>query len=375
LWVDEQRARRNIDKIARKARENNAVFRPHFKTHQSLEIANWFRDYSVTRIAVSSIRMGLYFAMAGWDDITVAFPVNLREMRSVNYLAGLCKLNVLVEDAWVIGKLNASLERTVGCFIKIDIGTGRTGIGFDNADEIEHCAKLIRQSKNLEFRGFLMHAGHTYNARSADEVTEMYRELLPRIENLRRYPGAGDGENPIISFGDTPSCTVVDDLGIIDELRPGNFIFFDLMQVQIGSCHDDDIAVAVSCPVVSVHQNRREVVLMGGAIHFGRDYLLDDGGTTLFGKEVLNSSDNWSPHPDPGTLRRLSQEHGIVEVSKERVSQIRPGDVLTFLPVHSCMTAQYMGGYRAIDGHQIDHFARSSMYYTGREGIRSNGTP
>lgn len=84
LLLDEQRCRANIRLMAEKARRNNVRFRPHFKSHQSAIIGEWFREEGVRAITVSSVGMASYFAEAGWDDITVAFPVNLREMDEID---------------------------------------------------------------------------------------------------------------------------------------------------------------------------------------------------------------------------------------------------------------------------------------------------
>ncbi len=88
LLVDEALCRRNIARMAEKARIAGVRFRPHFKTHQSAAIGEWFREAGVTAITVSSVSMARYFSGAGWSDITIAFPVNLREMEEINRLAG-----------------------------------------------------------------------------------------------------------------------------------------------------------------------------------------------------------------------------------------------------------------------------------------------
>lgn len=38
--------------------------------------------------------------------------------------------------------------------------------------------------------------------------------------------------------------------------------------MMIGSCSADDIVVAVVCPVVAKHEERGEMVIYGGAVHF-----------------------------------------------------------------------------------------------------------
>ncbi|RMG79679.1 MAG: alanine racemase, partial [Bacteroidetes bacterium] len=76
--------RANIRRMVGKARKNGVRLRPHFKTHQSAEIGEWFRAEGVSQIAVSSLVMAEYFAGAGWSDITVAFPVNILEIETIN---------------------------------------------------------------------------------------------------------------------------------------------------------------------------------------------------------------------------------------------------------------------------------------------------
>ena len=73
--------------MADRAIQYNVRLRPHFKTHQSRQIAGWFREAGINCITVSSLKMAEYFAADGWDDITVAFPVNVLEHERINRLA------------------------------------------------------------------------------------------------------------------------------------------------------------------------------------------------------------------------------------------------------------------------------------------------
>ena len=98
LLVNPVLPRQNIAFMAEKARLQGIRFRPHFKTHQSAAVGEWFRAVGVTAITVSSVDMALYFADHGWDDITIAFPVNIRQMRAINSLARRIRLGLLVES-------------------------------------------------------------------------------------------------------------------------------------------------------------------------------------------------------------------------------------------------------------------------------------
>ena len=113
LLLDKGKALQNINCMADKAKRNSIRFRPHFKTHQSAQIGEWFREFGVNAITVSSVEMAMYFAQHGWKDITIAFPVNILEIDNINKLASSIQLNLLVES-----------EQTVA-FLSWFVGIGR----------------------------------------------------------------------------------------------------------------------------------------------------------------------------------------------------------------------------------------------------------
>ena len=95
LLLDEYKCKKNIQNMFSRAKLHNIEFRPHFKTHQSLEIGQWFKEVGVNKITISSLEMATYFA-SKWNDITVAFPVNILEIDTINSLAEKIILNVLI---------------------------------------------------------------------------------------------------------------------------------------------------------------------------------------------------------------------------------------------------------------------------------------
>ena len=74
LLLNANQTRKNIQWMVQKAGAEDIRLRPHFKTHQSAVIGEWFREAGVTAITVSSVDMAAYFADHGWKDITIAFP-------------------------------------------------------------------------------------------------------------------------------------------------------------------------------------------------------------------------------------------------------------------------------------------------------------
>ena len=350
LFVDEQKCKSNIQAMAEKAKRNNLIFRPHFKTHQSIEIGNWFKSYGVDKITVSSLDMALYFS-DDWKDITVAFPVNILEIDLINLLASKVKLNILVESKEIIERLNQELTSPIYYFIKIDIGYHRSGIAPDNINLID----LILSHSNSEkliFNGFLGHAGHSYKARTKEAIANIHRHSIELLQPLKQkyitnYP------NLLLSVGDTPTCSVMEDFSMVDEMRPGNFIFYDLTQAQIGSNLESQIAVVMACPIVALHPERNELVVYGGGVHFAKDRLEGTPRGTIFGKLVEITEDGIGQVDQEVYINSLSQEHGIVLIDKEKIKKYQLGDILYFLPVHSCMTAHAMKQYTSFQGNTI----------------------
>ncbi|MBR9975437.1 MAG: alanine racemase, partial [Bacteroidetes bacterium] len=238
----------------------------------------------------------------------------------------------------------------------VDTGHGRTGIPAGDTESLVATARAVAASRHLKLEGLLTHGGDTYQASDPAIVIQRFnrsrQQMQTAADALRReYPDL------LVSVGDTPGCCVAENFAGIDEIRPGNFVFFDVMQQQRGVCSSEDIAIALVCPVVAIHERRNEVVLYGGAVHLSRESLGERDGTQIFGRIVLPGAHGWSA-PIPGAaVVRLSQEHGIVRLPAEQLRGIEEGDLLGVLPVHSCLTAECMKGYRCLDGSAADHLA------------------
>ena len=333
-----------------KAQANNLELRPHFKTHQSLEIGSWFKDVGVNKITVSSVSMAEYFS-AQWDDITIAFPTNILEIEPINKLAEKITLSLSIENEESLLFLNEHLKFKVNVFLKIDVGYHRTGINPANIDLINNILDKIEANPLLSFIGFLGHAGHTYKCRTHKAIKEKHSKSLTIMAKLKekyinRYP------DMIISLGDTPSCSVADDFSGVDEIRPGNFVFYDLTQHLIGSNSISQIAVALACPIVAIHKERSEIVVYGGGVHFSKDRLEDKEGL-VFGRVVEREKNGWGDLIPNTYVKSLSQEHGIISALKDEIDKCKIGDYLMVLPVHSCMTGNLMKSYTTFDGQNI----------------------
>ena len=350
--LDKQICLRNIEKMANKASEHGLRFRPHFKTHQSAEIGEWFRNFGVNAITVSSFLMAKYFASHGWNDITIAFPLNILEIREINQLAKKIKLNVLIENREAAQVLAEKITNPVGVYIKIDTGYNRTGIAATETGSILFVLNAMSESKNLKFKGFLSHAGHNYHAKSTNEIFTRHFDAIVKLKALKnRYQQ--EYPNLEVSIGDTPSCSICNNFDGVDEIRPGNFVFYDLMQQNLGVCNFDDIAVRLVCPVVAKHISRNEVVIYGGAIHLSKESIININGKPMYGRIVIRKDGGPMLLEPLNYVHRLSQEHGVLKVTQRDFDNFHVGDLVEIIPVHSCLAANLAKKYITTEGEEI----------------------
>jgi len=338
---------RNIRAMAAKANEQKVIFRPHFKTHQSAAIGDWFREAGATAITVSSVSMAQYFANNGWTDITIAFPANHLEIDEINQLASKIKLNLLIESEETATFFKEMLNEECGFFIKIDTGYHRTGIAASNVSLINKVLQASKTSK-LRFNGFLNHSGNTYHAKDRQEIISIQQHTS---ENLLRLKKNFQPQYPdiILSVGDTPTCSQLPIAPGINEIRPGNFVFFDVMQFALGSCRLEDIAVALVCPVVAIHHDRQEAIIYGGAVHLSKEHTsLPPDPKPIYGLAVSWDGKSWDTANLLGKVSSLSQEHGILSLTQQGCN-LKPGGLVAVLPVHSCLTGNLMRKYLTLD--------------------------
>lgn len=342
LVVDTEKVRRNAIRMKEKADRNGASFRPHLKTHQSRVVGRLFRDLGIRAGTVSSVEMARLFAEDGWDDLTIAFPANLREIGDMDELAGRIRLGLLADNPDTVRALAAGLTRPVELWIKIDTGSRRCGIEAGDEAGLRALSEAVRGSRNLRLAGVLSHDSRTYGVRGAEAVGALFREGRDALLSAKAFLSAEGWPDLRTSFGDTPSMSLVEDWSGLDEVRPGNFAYYDLQQFVAGSCSAGDIAAAAACPVVGVYPRRGEAVVYGGAVHLSKQSQIMPEGGTSYGAVFDLENGRWTGFRDDAEVRTVTQEHGIVRMRRRDLESTRIGDLLFLCPVHSCLAADLL---------------------------------
>jgi D-serine deaminase-like pyridoxal phosphate-dependent protein len=331
----------NLRRMQETARRLGVDLRPHVKTHKCVEIALGQKTLGARGITVSTVHEARVFADAGFDDITWAFPLVPSRLPEVIELADRIRLGVVFDSSDVLSLLD-SADVPIRVWLKVDCGYGRAGI--DPASD--HAVELARrafESSTLEFAGILSHSGHAYHARSEAHIAAIAaseRDTMAAFAQQLRSAGI---EVPAVSVGSTPSCTHVDSLEGVTEIRPGAYSLFDYAQATLGSCGLTDCAVTVAATVVSSHADRS--IVDAGALALSLDPGPDHAAVPSFGR-IFDSYKSGILKQN-ARLVSLSQEHGIVDRTLPCGTRVR------ILPNHCCLSVACFDRFHVVQGEEV----------------------
>jgi len=353
LILDLERVKRNAARISDIAKGNNVRLRPHIKTHKCIEVAKIQAAGHDGAITVSTLTEAKAFSKRGFSDITYAVPVERGKFdECVEIAHGGVRLNLLTDDGDTVRQLDnvagkAGIKFDV--FLKIDCGTHRVGVE-PTTDEAVSIPSQVSDAANLNFAGILTHAGHSYDVKTVEDIKAVARHerdvMVELAERLR-----SDGiEVPTISIGSTPTISLVDHFNGIDEVRPGNYIFFDAYQATLGSCGFEDTALTVLAAVIHRDRTRKRLVIDAGAIALSKDRGPVGLDAMCGYGHVLDLEGNETDM----RVTSLSQEHGEIQAPDDATLDRFPvGSRVRILANHSCLTAAQHSHYNVLENDEI----------------------
>jgi len=358
LLLDLDVLERNVAAMAAKARALGVHLRPHVKTHKCPEIGRMQLAAGARGITVATLAEAQAFAGAGFGDVTWAFPLVLARLEEVVALARRITFRVTLESAAALDALGAAARRAglvVHAWLEVDSGHHRSGVDPLSPAGLE-LARRLAAEPGVAFDGLLTHAGHAYHARSRAEraaVAEHEREVMAAF--AARLAGAGIPVGDV-SVGSTPALSAVERLDGVTEVRPGNYAFYDFMQLASGVCAAEDCAVTVLASVVSHQGGAGHVVVDAGALALSKDPGPDDPALRRgFGPLLRGLA---GPGLDPVlAVRGMSQEHGMVAGGgagpADVDGRLAVGDKVRILPNHSCLTVALFDEYQVVRGEEV----------------------
>jgi D-serine deaminase-like pyridoxal phosphate-dependent protein len=343
--VDRTIVEQNCVRMRAKALSSGVAFRPHVKTHKTIEIARMQHGGAIGPITVSTMAEAEFFADGGFGDITYAVPIAPEKLpRAAALAARIERLNILIDSEIALRAVedfHAANGVVFDVFLKVDCGYHRAGVDPNDPDSVR-LAMAIANSAAVHFQGLLTHAGHSYNARDVEEIRRIAAEEIESLSRFRALLGMDDLTR---SIGSTPTTAVAATFADTDEVRPGNYVFFDAFQSTLGTCTRGEVAVSVLATVVGSYPERGQAIIDAGALALSKD-ISPEHLDPNFGYGLVCGLDL---NPLPARLIALSQEHGKIATTVP----LPVGTRLRIIPNHSCLTAAMYDRYHVIDGGEI----------------------
>jgi len=356
LLLDQSILERNLTRMQERANDFGVSLRPHIKTHKCIQIANHQLELGARGITVSTLFELEQFIAAGFNDITWALPLIPDHIEPILELSDKATIRVVIDSPEMFERLNA-IER-VGSerfhvWLKVDCGYHRAGV--DPKSELaKKLVQSLNESKNLVFDGILTHSGHSYDSHNRAEilvVAEQERSVMVEFAERMRTKGL---KIPMVSIGSTPTMSVTENLEGINEIRPGNYAFYDYTQVMLGSCGIADCALTVLASVISHQPGASHFILDAGALALSKDtgplHISNDMDMGIIYEDYDRKRLQAHVH-----VKALSQEHGKVLISESSNlrGQYKVGDKVRILEHHSCLTAANFDYYYVVKGYEV----------------------
>jgi D-serine deaminase-like pyridoxal phosphate-dependent protein len=326
LLVDDSRLDDNVRLMAQLCQQHGKRLRPHIKTHKTLEIARRQRDNGAVGLTVAKLGEAEVYAAAGFDDLLVCYPiVGPLKLARLAALAQSATVSTVVDDVGAARDMSAAMTAAgvrLDVLLKLDVGMHRVGVAADGAEQL---AAAVAELPGLRLRGVCIHEGSVYG-----EADPARRRAVGRDQVQRLVATAGrlrDRGLPIevVSCGSTPSLADVIDIDGLTEVRPGNYVFYDAMQVALGVVEVERCALSVLTTVVS-RGGPDHAVIDAGAKTLSLDRGAHGLGLLSYYGQIIGRDDV--------RLASLSEEHGWLRLGEE--ASLPVGERLRVLPNHAC---------------------------------------
>ncbi|KAL4217119.1 hypothetical protein ACF0H5_023574 [Mactra antiquata] len=352
LLVDIDIVKKNCQTMIDRCKTMGVELRPHMKTHKTVEGAELMTNGTKRKIVVSTLDEAIFFADNGFEDILWGSPIvpGRISKRLINLCNKLEEFHVMVAtlvglEAILATPLNEGKKWSV--FLEIDCGYGRTGCCWNSEEIISICEK-IKQSNNMIFQGLYTHCGNSYSP-DIETKNSIQQTTFDRLIDVKSKLSGLGLECKTVGCGSTPSCSKpIECLSNLTEMHPGNYIFYDYMQVLANSCDFEDIACKVATTVVDHKPEVQTLVVDCGWTAFGLDAPHDQFKDAPLGQAPIVDHPELRMFSMTQELGKLKAAEGEIDYSKYPL-----GSRLYLYPWHSCCTTCAHPFYYVHSGEKI----------------------
>jgi len=368
LILNRSRLTRNTERMAARMTEMGVRLRPHMKTAKSADVARLATKDHFGGVTVSTVAEARYMAEKGFTDIFYAValaPGKVAPLAEIQNSSD-ARVTVLTDNIRALTPVADEAERLQSNFrvlIEIDCGGKRAGLLADDPALVE-LVKAIVAAPSLEFAGLMTHAGQSYGCDTTEEMADV-AEIERRTIALTGVKLAAMGYPcETLSTGSTPTAAHAKSLDGITEMRPGVYMFSDIMQAHFGWGDINDIALSVLATVIGHRPDLDQVLIDAGGLALSKDRGMDSHAPHV-GLGMICDINN---QPINGIYVADShQEHGIVKAAPGTSvpwDDLPIGSRVRVLPVHVCMTAAAHDHYNVVDEDEngVEDFSATTIW-------------
>ncbi len=334
LLLDLDKVERNMNDIANFAEEVGVAVRPHIKTHKCIEIAKRQIASGAVGLTVAKVGEAEVMVDGGITDILIAYPLaaqkKLERVRTLMKKAIITVAVDSIEQAEILHQFFTE-DEPLNVMIKVNSGLNRVGV--EPNGEVLELANYIDGLSALELKGIFTHAGHSYAATSEEELNKIALEEANAVLKSAELCEEAGIKIATRSIGSTPTFKKAGAVEGITEIRPGNAVFYDMVQVGLGVATTEQCALTVMASVVSKKADR--IIIDAGS----KTLALDQGA---HGNSSIAGHGFIKEHPDL-VIERLSEEHGVIPISGD--VHVKLNDRFTIIPNHACVVANLFDYY------------------------------
>ncbi|EOD01347.1 alanine racemase [Caldisalinibacter kiritimatiensis] len=341
--IDLNKLNNNIKDMQRFASKNKVTLRPMIKTHKMPQIANMQIKNGAKGITCAKISEAEVMAKAGIKDIFIAYEIVTEDkIKRLLNLSKKVKLSVAVDSKYGVDMLNKYFKKANNNIdVLIEINTGLNRCGLNNLDEIYSLAEHIMNSSNVYIKGIFTHAGNVYGAKDKNEVNDIGKYEGNFIVKIKEYLETKGIKVDTVSTGSTPTAKISGKIKGVNEIRPGNYVFYDAIQHSLGVIDIGSCSLSVLSTVISKPTEKRAVIDAGS-----KSLGLDKGAHGISKVKGYGIIKKFSDI----TIERLSEEHGILSLKN---SKIKIGDKVEIVPNHACTVVNLFDYAYLTDGEKI----------------------
>jgi len=324
---------KNIELMAKFAKENNINLRPHVKTHKCPKIGRMQLEAGARGICVARVGEAEIFAQNGFDDILIANQVvDLNQIKRLVNLNISSLVRVCVDSEKNILDLNRfaikeGIELEV--LIEVDIGLGRNGV--KPGEPTLKLGNFIKEQKGLKVVGLQGYEGHLISVKDPELRKQQTEECMRLLVDTRDLLNDNDFDINYITASNSVTYKYSAKYEGITELQPGTYIFNDDHHYRI--VPEFEIATSILGTITNNPGKRL--------------YTIDVG-------LKADTNDNGNPifrNYPKSRIRIMTEEHSIFRSIQQTNFEI--GQKIELIPTHICTTVNLYDFFTVIKDNEI----------------------